>query len=143
MTEKSISAQIVFSENIDRVNNQNGLGSTVRLVNPTLTLGMPIVPTALSFSASVLTDGLSFDTDHHIKFTITDKNSNVLSKVEGDIKSFASPTKGGFNINFDFRNVVFKQAGEYNGIFSLDGQDIQSQKFRTFATSDTSSDGMN
>lgn len=34
MTEESISAQIVFSENIDRVNNQNGLGSTVRLVNP-------------------------------------------------------------------------------------------------------------
>lgn len=143
MNSEQVSAQIVFSENIDRVINQNGLGDTVRLVNPTLTLGMPIVPTALSFSASVLTDGLSFDTDHHIKFTITDKSNKVLNKVEGEVKSFVAPAMGGFNINFDFRNVVFQQAGEYNGIFSLDGEDIQSQKFRTFSTSDDHTSSVN
>ncbi|BDZ30613.1 hypothetical protein RA086_05535 [Lactiplantibacillus sp. WILCCON 0030] len=133
MTTSKLSAQIVVSENIDRVNNPNGLGDTVRLVNPTLTLGMPIVPTALSFSISVLTDGLSFDTDHHIKLAIEDESNNEISKVEGDVKSFAAPHMGGFNINFDFRNVVFQKSGRYTAIFSIDGDPVQSQKFRTFS----------
>lgn len=119
--------QIVFSDNIDTSNNQNGTGGFVNLINPTLAFGLPVTPSALTFSAVVLTKGLDTTKNHSLEFKIIGENDDAVNTISGEIPVQPMSPIGTYNFNLNFRNVLFNMAGSYKLIFSVDG-DIKGQQ---------------
>lgn len=114
--------QIVFADNIDTNNNQNGTGGFINLINPTLAFALPVTPSALTFSAAVLTKGFDTTKNHSLEFKIVDADEIVVNKIAGEIPIQPMNPIETYNFNLNFRNVLFNKAGLYKLIFSVDDE---------------------
>lgn len=124
--------QIVFGEAVESQHNSSmGVMSGNALINPTTAFAIPVIPSALSFAAVVLTDNLDFTQSHDLNFSIvnvgTQKN---VSEIKGNFPIQNTNPLDTFNFNLNFRNVLFDEEGEYKLVFMLDDKLEGEQTFK-------------
>lgn len=127
----TVSASIIFGEAFEaRTNQEMGGGGSIALINPNIAFAAPIIPSALSFVAEVITKNISFEKPHKVKFTIIDTTDNtIVDIIEGDAPIQSPNPLNTFNFNLSFRNSLFKHEGTYDFIFEMDGEEIGKQSF--------------
>lgn len=111
--------QIIISDDVET--QQNGIANINKIVNPVLVLGAPLIPTALSFSITVITAGFDFSKMHTIELKVIDKDSKLLfSSGESNVPPLGNDTNN-MTFNINMKNVVFEYEGMYSGVFKIDG----------------------
>ena len=103
--------QIIISEDVQ---SQQNAGNPVNMVeNPLLDLGAPLIPTALSFSITIIIAGADFNKRHIIELTLVDNSEKLLfSSGESNMPVFGNEATN-MTINMNLKNVVFNYEGEY------------------------------
>lgn len=131
--------QIVLSDHIESMPVSPGVSAN-KLINPTLAFAVPTTPNNLSFSVTVLTKGMSFEGTPVVSFKVFDSENNIINQIEAplpaeQVKANINPL-GTFNFNLDFRNVLFRHAGDYFISFELNGNEVNRQKFEIIVNSE-------
>lgn len=127
--EKNMEVQIVLADNIETTANQAGGTGINNVINPTLVFGLPVMPSALSFSVIVLTKGIDSKIAHNLNFKIVNSDGKEVSNISGNILAQTPSPIGTFNFNLNFRNVLFETDGIYKVLFSMDGEQKGEQAF--------------
>lgn len=126
-----MAVSIIFGEAFEaRLNQETGGGGSIALINPNLAFASPVIPSALSFVAEVITKDISFDKPQRVQFTILDTTNNAtVDSIEGDAPIQSPNPLNTFNFNLNFRNVLFEHEGTYDFLFKLDGKEMGRQSF--------------
>lgn len=117
--------QIIISDDVE--NLQFGSVNTVKVVNPSLLLKTPVMPTALSFSISVLVMGDNLSDIDKAKIDLRNsENEEIFSTGENTMA--IAPNLRDLNINISLRNILIKSSGEYTVVVSL-GENVYKESF--------------
>lgn len=110
---------IVAEDRGDQLKSTNTSNNV--LINPVLVMRAPIVPTALSIALVVLTSGLSSNENHEMELSITNVNTGEQIYKTG-INQFSIPNHtDNFSFNFDLKNLLFMNEGDYHIQMNIDG----------------------
>lgn len=111
--------QIIISEDIET--RQNGVNTVNLVENPVLVLGAPIIPTALTFSVTVVVAGIDFKLLRTIELVIKDKeNKTLFSSGETQIPQFNNGSEASnMQFSMNLKNVLFNYEGQYMVQFIL------------------------
>lgn len=122
---------IIFGEAFEiRSNQETGGGGSIALINPNIAFAAPVIPSALSFVAEVITKNISFEKPHTVEFTIIDTtDGSIVDRIAGDTPVQSPNPLNTFNFNLNFRNSLFKHAGAHDFIFKMDGKEVGKQSF--------------
>lgn len=120
--------QIIVADAIETTQNPAG-GGVNNVINPSLVFGLPVVPSALSFSASVLVKGIDNGIGHKLDFKITNSKGTEIGNISGEMPVQSSSPIDMSNFNLNFRNVLFEDEGIYKVVFCVDGQIEGEQEF--------------
>lgn len=102
------------------------------LINPILVMRAPIIPTALSIALVVLTSGLTPNENHEMELSITNTIKNETIYKTG-INQFTIPNQtDNFLFNFDLKNLLFMNEGDYCIEMKIDGA-VYKDKFSVVA----------
>ena len=78
-----------------------------------------------------MTENISFEKQHDLQFTILEKSTqNVVNDINGKSPIQNMNPLNTFNFNLNFRNVLFREEGEYELVFKIDGNEQGRQSFR-------------
>jgi hypothetical protein len=126
--KEDVIAKIVISESSEG----GGPGKPPILVAPTLTLNMPVVPTALSFNVAVLVYKMNFSKPQQLKLVIVDpeKPDKNIFALAGNLPPMEQ-TVGTMVFNFGIHNAVFNNVGKHKAIVYLNDEEIVSDFFWT------------
>lgn len=124
-----INAQIIISDGVIQ-NQMNGQSNVVQ--NPTLLIGLPYMPSAASFTITVVA-GLLSDVKIEsitLKLSLQSPNGQDVFKIdESKVGPFHPEMKdSNLVLNTELRNIPIEVAGEYLVNVVIDGQEF-SQKF--------------
>lgn len=112
-----VTTKIILSENFET--RGEGPAQQIVIVNPKLNLRVDFIPTNLSFCVSTLTSNAK-PGDHKLALSIKccQDSSSVF---ESGLNTVSVPNgTDEFTLNFDLRNIVIKQIGEYKIEFNID-----------------------
>lgn len=131
--------QIVLSNQIEAMPISEGVSAN-KLINPTLAFAVPTTPNNLSFSVTVLTKDMSFEEETVVSFKVLDSEDNIINQIQAplpveQVRANRNPLNT-FNFNLDFRNVLFRKAGDYFISFELNGNEVERQKFEIIVNSE-------
>lgn len=130
-TTDSVIAKIIVSDG-----SQGGQpGAPTMLIGPTLSLNMPVVPTALSFNVSVLVYGADFSTPRQLKLEISPEGepNKIVYRLVGKLPALEL-RRGSMVFNFGVHNAVFEKEGFYKAVATIDGEKIAEDRFITIHT---------
>lgn len=125
--EKSV--QIIISDEV-----QGGESGTPMLINPTLSVMVPFVPTSYSISLTILTRGIDFTKAKKVSLDIISCNPKHIKNrlvIHNDISQIIKGTLPDMimtNFNLNLRNVIFKDLGNYQVKFYVD-EEVFSHEF--------------
>lgn len=131
--------QIVLSNQIEAMPISEGVSAN-KLINPTLAFAVPATPNNLSFSVTVLTKDMSFEEETVVSFNVLDSEDNIINQIQAplpveQVRANRNPLNT-FNFNLDFRNVLFRKAGDHFISFELNGNEVERQKFEIIVNSE-------
>lgn len=116
MFEKS---QIIISEDIE--GQQMGSITVNKVVNPTLALEAPIIPTALTFSVTVLSSGGNYSEIETVEIIVEDKDRQQVFST-GETAIALPPQITNINFSVGIRNVLINNEGKYYAVAKFNGE---------------------
>lgn len=132
--EKAI-FKIIVSDGVEGTGQP---GTPPMLIGPTLTLNMPVVPTALSFNVAVLAYKMDFSEPQKLQLSIIshDKPTESIQTIAGNLPAMTGPV-GTMVFNFGVHNTVFHKVGAYDVLVSLNDKEVARDTFWTTNTGST------
>jgi len=119
-------SQIIISEEVE--GHQLGTVTVNKVVNPTLALEAPIIPTALTFSVTVLSSGGSYSDIETVEIIVEDADrKQIFSTGETSISLPSQVTNINFNVGI--RNVLINNEGKYYAVAKFNGDKMIEHEF--------------
>lgn len=110
--------QVIDSKSIPGVMN--------KLVNPTLVFRSQFIPGSIDIAVIVSTQGIDTFVNHDTNVMIRKKGKQDILATTTNIQLPANLFKQGegINLNCEFKKVIVREEGEYEVVFTVDGQDF-------------------
>ena len=123
--------RIILGEQLEQasvnsvLNNQAVQNIVNKIVNPTLVFKSAFIPGAIDIAIIVATVDLDTSIEHNIVVSVRKKGSSDLLATTRPIPWPINIFKGedGLNLNVEFKKVIVRTEGEYEAVFSLDGNE--------------------
>lgn len=111
--------KIIVSDDFESV--QFGNINTIKIVNPNLSLKVPVIPTALTFSITVLVIGRNLSNITSAQIEVFDNEGNQVFST-GQNSTNVAQNITDFNLNVSLRNVLINTSGTHKVVVTL-GED--------------------